>query len=152
MAGKLSVSLSDLPGFPFRFHPIQFPTLELTTKTSKLPYWKNEPMNVSEIFAQFAFWGSMACLPGFIYFVIRGFCVPTHPKALLALGVSAVALTHFLWYFRFLGEALGNKVGSPTIPVWHTYFPHALLGAGGLFIVRCIFKNLWNKSRMSGDP
>jgi hypothetical protein len=77
---------------------------------------------MQEAIAQLMFWSGMGCFPFSILIFVAAFRLKEKWKALVMCAVGSIVVTHFLWYFMYLGKGLAAKVGEfhPT-PWWHVY-------------------------------
>jgi hypothetical protein len=77
---------------------------------------------LQEIIAQGMFWVGIGSLPLAIVLFVMAFRGKVAWKALVMFAIGSIALTHFLWYFNYLGGALATKSGhfQPT-SWWHFY-------------------------------
>ena len=75
--------------------------------------------------AQILFCTSMGCLPAGLIGLALGIQNRREKKGKFFVFGSAVALAHFVWYFRTLGLALADKTGGMEYPKW---WLHILIG------------------------
>ena len=81
-----------------------------------------------EAFAQLMFWSGIGCLPLSVALAILGFNSKNKAKAMMSFFMGAVAFTHFLWFFNYLGRGLAHKVGRFEAPSWYSFVPYSLVG------------------------
>lgn len=96
---------------------------------------------MQEAIAQAMFWGGIGCLPLSVMVFVTAFRIKTLWKVWGLFVLGSVAMTHFLWYFFYLGGALGTKVGEfhPT-PWWH-FYPVGFGVAAVLAVIRPLAAN-----------
>ncbi|MGJ8723440.1 MAG: hypothetical protein ACSHYB_02695 [Roseibacillus sp.] len=97
---------------------------------------------MSEFVAQVMFLLGMVCFPASLAFFLSGWFAKSLRQGMLLLVFSSFAGCHFLWYFRTLGTALGDKLGTATYPIWWHYMLVAILPAMLLVLVRHALANL----------
>jgi hypothetical protein len=90
-----------------------------------------------EAIAQLFFWSDMLCLPVAILISILGLNATSIKKSVGCFSIGVLALTHFLWYFTVLGNALASTRNTPpySLPFWPSFLPYPLLGGLILFVL-----------------
>jgi hypothetical protein len=100
-----------------------------------------------EIIAQVIFWSWMGCFPLSILAFIGAFFFKEKWKVLGMFFIGSILVTHFLWYFLYLGGALATKVGVFHPTPWLQCYPAgfgvaAVLAAISVFRRNHILKQL----------
>ena len=83
---------------------------------------------------------AMGCFPLSLVVFGLGWFVEPARLGMAFLALSSFAVSHFLWYFRSLGTALGDKLGTGVYPVWWHYMLAAVLPAMLLIVVRAVLE------------
>ena len=91
-------------------------------------------MNVfsREVLAQVMFWGGMGCFPLAVGLFVMAFSKHNLLRSLTLFALGGLALTHFAWYFKYLGEALATKTGEFHPTPWPQFLPIGIVVAMGL--------------------
>ena len=90
---------------------------------------------MEEAIAQLLFWCSMATLPVGLVVIGIGLKCRLREKAIGYLAVGSLLLTHFVWYFQFLGYGLTHKVGPYKPPLWHHSMPFCIISIFVLIVI-----------------
>ena len=91
---------------------------------------------MSELIETCMFWVGMWCGPLSLVFLVYGWLTKSEKMGMVAWALSPFAACYFIWYFRTLGTALGDKLGTGVYPVWWHYMLGAILPAMFLAAVR----------------
>lgn len=91
---------------------------------------------LQEALGQAMFWGGVGCLPLAVGLFFMAFASPRLRPALVFFALGSLATTHFLWFFMYLGGALGTKVGEFHPTPWIRFLPIGFIMATGLTCVK----------------
>ena len=103
-------------------------------------------MNVSchEALAQAMFWFGVGCLPLAVGLFFMAYSKRKLSYSLMLFALGGLALTHFAWYFVYLGQALANKVGEVPPISWPRFLPIGIVVAMGLACIKLYLRHKRN--------
>jgi len=90
---------------------------------------------MQEAIAQVVFWTSLVSFPISFVFFANSFKTDKLWKQIGLLALGSIALSHFLWYFTYLGQGLATVVGEFHPVPWWKFLP---IGTGVAIVVGCV--------------